>query len=85
MTKSLTTVSTTLLLIGGSFLILTIATWVAYILITSIIFSFMIYLVYKNNDIAFLVLNFCTEFIGFCLLIVLFVSTIVMMQGLIST
>ncbi len=83
MIKSFNPIFTTLILLGGSFLILAIPSWMAYILLTAIAVIFMVNLIYKNNDIILLIWHFCAEFIGFCLLVTLFVGTVVLMNGLI--
>ena len=84
MTKSFTPILITLLLIGGSFLTLSIPAWLTYTWVLSFVISLVVYIIYKNHHIFLLAWSFCKEFLGFCLLITLFVSTVVMMNGLIT-
>jgi len=84
MIKSITPVISTLLLLGGSFLVLAIPTWVTYVLLASIAIMLVTHLAYKHSHMMSLLWSFCAEFLGFCVLVILFVSTIVIMNGILT-
>ncbi len=84
MIKSITPVITTFLLLGGSFLILAMPNWLAYVLLTSMATILIAHLAYKHSHTWSLVWHFFAEFIGFCFLVALFVGTVVLMNGLLS-
>lgn len=80
MIKSTASIITTLFLLGGSFLILSVPTWMAYVTVASMVITLIIHLGYKQREKLALAWNFCAEFCGFCMLVMLFVSTVVMMN-----
>ena len=81
----MTPVITATMLLGGSFLILSIPTWMTYVALASMAIAVTSHWAYKNNEKMALIWHFCTEFIGFCLLVVLFVGTLLMMNELLTT
>ena len=85
MIKSITPLVTTLLLLGGSFLFLAIPSWLAYLLVASAATMLALHLVYKHSHLMSLLWIFCTEFFGFCVLVILCVGTIVIMNALFVT
>ncbi len=82
MIKAITPLVTSLFLIVGSFLILTIPTWVTYVLFAALVITWSIHFIIKHHQMMSVVWNFCAEFIGFCFLVTLFVGTIVIMNGM---
>jgi hypothetical protein len=82
MIKSITPLVTTLFLIAGSFLILTIPTWMTYVLLATMTTMLSIHFIIKHHQVMATVWSFCAEFIGFCFLVTLFVGTIVIMNGM---
>lgn len=85
MTKSSTPIITTLLLIGGSFLILAIPSWMIYVLLSSLVVTLSVHWSIKHRQKINNAWKFITEFCGFCMLVSLFVSTVVMMNQLLGT
>ncbi len=85
MIKSIHPVITTTMLIGGSFLILSMPIWMTYVALASMSLAVAIHWAYKNNEKMSLIWHFCAEFIGFCLFVALFVGTTVMMHELLAT
>lgn len=83
MIKSITPLFSTLFLLGVSFLILSIPTWLTYLMLISTAVIYTTYFLFKSSNTLSLIWHFLTEFIGFCLLVALFVGTIVIMNGLI--
>ncbi|VAW48314.1 hypothetical protein MNBD_GAMMA02-1169 [hydrothermal vent metagenome] len=84
MIKSITPVISTLLLLGGSFLVLAIPTWMTYVLLASTAIMLATHLAYKHSNMMSLLWSFCVGFFGFCVLVILFVSTIVIMNGILT-
>ena len=84
MIKSITPVITTILLLGGSFLVLAIPSWMTYILLASMAVLLTVHWASKHSDLLSLAWHFCAEFFAFCWLVMLFVATTVMMNQLLT-
>ncbi len=84
MIKSMSPFFSALLLLSGSFLLLSVPVWMAYVFLASITVMYAMYFLYKNSHSISLAWHFLAEFLGFCFLVTLFVATIVIMNGLIS-
>lgn len=84
MIKSITPLVTTTILLSGSFIILSIPIWMTYALLASMTTVLTVHLLSKHNEMMSLVWHFCAEFIGFCMLVVLFVGTLTVMNTLLT-
>ncbi len=80
MIRSKTSLLTSAILIGGSFLMLTLPNWMSYTVLALVATAFTIYHGYNHSYILPKVWNFCIEFIGFCALVLCFIFTVVCMN-----
>ncbi len=84
MTRSQQQLFTPLLLLGSSFLFLTIPAWLSYGLLGFITLGLSVSWIQNNQHLLKPIFHFLFEFFRFCLMVMIFVATITIMHGLLS-
>lgn len=84
MIRSKVPMLTSVILLGGSFLMLTLPNWMAYTSLLIMVAFLAIYTLYKNSQILPEVWTFIVEFVGFCMLVLFFITALVMMNHVLT-